>query len=611
MRRKIGRCTDILRTKQISKKKENKMKEKEYITKKELKTEYGWNDSLIFAFLSPNSANKWKKEEVEMVMESKAFQTSFPKFLERRRKRKEREEKRKEEERKREEEKKERDEIAEFLSHFDIGEMIERGKRIERRFVIHVGPTNSGKTYHAIQALKKAESGVYLGPLRLLALEMFDSLNSQGFPCNLLTGEEKECVNEAKFTASTIEMADYGKHYEVAIIDEAQLIFDPSRGGNWTKAILLLDAEEIHICVAPEGLKIISDLIDEMGHPQEIIEHERLAPLKFNGVIKNISKVKKGDALITFSRKGVLSIAAELERLGVKASVIYGALPPASRREEVRRFVAGETTVVVATDAIGLGVSLPIRRIIFCATHKYDGTDTRQLKTSEVKQIAGRAGRFGIYDEGYVVTFDDPKFIEKCLLEETESIEKLVLPFPEEVLYSEYSLIKLMLVWDLLPKIKGIERVDLSDPIFLYKHLPPVPEFISKKEIFSYICCPVDTKSDELVAYWRHCLMAIFAGKELPHPSFETYSLEGCELQYKALDVKHQLLRRLGIEDNSMEEKLELCKKINEFLKASKSNFLRRCSVCKKPLPLNYTYGMCENCYNNRRWNRYYDDDWF
>lgn len=586
------------------------MRQKAYVTKKELKEEYGWTDSLISSFLPENEENKWEKTLVKRKMQTKKFQEAFARMQEKKRRKEEARRRREEEEKRLEEERRERDKIAEFLSHFDISEMIERGKRIERKFVLHVGPTNSGKTYHAIQALKKAESGVYLGPLRLLALEMFDSLNSQSFPCNLLTGEEKEEKEGAKYTASTIEMADYSEHYDVAIIDEAQLVTDPARGGNWTKAILLLDASEIHVCVAPEGLEIVSGLIEKMGHPQEIIEHERLAPLKFNGVMKNISKVKKGDALITFSRKGVLSIAAELERLGIKASVIYGALPPASRREEVRRFVDGETTVVVATDAIGLGVSLPIRRIIFCAVSKFDGTKTRILNRGEVKQIAGRAGRFGIYDEGYVMTFENPKLIEKCLLEETESIEKIVLPFPEEVLYSEYDLIKLMLVWDLLPKIKGIERVDLTDPIYLYKHLPPVPPHVSKKEVYSYICCPVDTKSDELVAYWRRCLMAIFAGKELPHPSFETYSLEGCELQYKALDIKHQLLRRLGIEDNSMEEKLELCKKINEFLKASKSNFLRRCSVCKKPLPLNHPYGMCENCYNNQRWNRYGDWDW-
>ena len=587
---------------------ETEQKKKEMIKKKELK-EMGWTDGLINSFLPFNEEKEWEKKRVEKIMGTKRFQEAFAKAQDKKRRKEEARARAAEAERKAEEERRERDEIAEFLSHFDISEMVERGRKIERRFVLHVGPTNSGKTYHAIQALKKAESGVYLGPLRLLALEMFDSLNSQGFPCNLLTGEEKEEKEGAKYTASTIEMADYSEHYDVAIIDEAQLVADPARGGNWTRAILLLDASEIHICVAPEGLKIVSDLIEEMGHEFEVVKHERLAPLKFNGIMKSITKVKKGDALITFSRKNVLNIAAELERLGIKASVIYGALPPASRREEVRRFVAGETTVVVATDAIGLGVSLPIRRVIFCATSKYDGTQTRILNRGEVKQIAGRAGRFGIYDEGYVMTFENPKYIEKCLWEDTEPIEKIVLPFPEQTLRTDYDLIKLMLVWDLLPKVKGIKRVDLTEPIYLYKYLPPVPPHVSKAEVYSYLCCPIDIKSEELVGYWRRCLMAIFSGRDLPHPNFETESLEGCELQYKALDVKHQLLRRIGIEDDSMEEKLYLCKKINEHLKKSKTNFLRKCSVCKQPLPVNYAFGLCENCYNKRKYGNY-GDDW-
>ena len=545
---------------------------------------------------------------IEEEEKDEKFQKGFEK-IQKRREKKEEERKRREEKKKRKEkEREEKEEIMDFLSNFDIKEMIERGKGKERRFVIHIGPTNSGKTYHALQALKKAESGVYLGPLRLLALEMFDTLNTEGFPCNLLTGEEKEEVHDARFVSSTIEMYDYKKHYDVAIVDEAQLIFDTARGGNWTKAVLLLDASEVHICVAPEGLKVICDLIDAMGREKEIIKHERLAPLVFKGIMKNISEARRGDALITFSRKGVLGIAAELERRGIKASAIYGALPPASRREEVRRFVSGETSVVVATDAIDLGVSLPIRRVIFCATSKFDGVGARLLRPEEVKQIAGRAGRFGIYDEGHVLTLSDERFIKTYLEEDVASKDQVVLPFPEDAVYSEYDWPKLFKYWNQLPKLPGIRRVDMSEAAYLYLFLPTVPEGISKAEIYSYVCCPVDVKPEVLVGYWRKCCMAIFEDKPLPMPSISTNTLEECELCYKAFDIRHQMARRIGVKDEeSLEAKIELCEKINEFLKKSKLRFLKKCSRCGRVLPTGYSYGMCQKCYEKR----YYGfDDW-
>ncbi|MDE7243658.1 MAG: hypothetical protein K2O18_06750, partial [Oscillospiraceae bacterium] len=123
-----------------------------------------------------------------------------------------------------------------LLLQYDLSGLIEQAKRLDRRFILHVGETNSGKTYHALQALKNAPNGVYLGPLRLLALEVFDRLNLDGCPCTLLTGEEYEPLPFARHTASTIELCDCGQIYDTAVIDEAQMIADPSRGAAWTRA---------------------------------------------------------------------------------------------------------------------------------------------------------------------------------------------------------------------------------------------------------------------------------------------------------------------------------------------------------------------------------------
>lgn len=505
--------------------------------------------------------------------------------------------------RKRKQQKREREKgLIEYLDQFGIASMIEVAKTLKRKFVVHCGPTNSGKTYQALQALKNADNGVYLGPLRLLALEVYDELNSGGYPCTLLTGEELLITKGATYVASTIEMCNYERRAKVAVIDECQLITDAARGGHWTKAILTLDAEEIHICTAPEALPLIQNLIKSTGAECSIIHHERLTPLVFSGTVETINKVQPGDALITFSRKGVLSIAASLERAGIKASVIYGALPPASRKEEVGRFTRGETTVVVATDAIGLGISLPIKRVIFCETTKYDGTGSRRLNAGEIKQIAGRAGRYGKYDVGEVLTMSNPSLIESAMKSSAPLINEITIPFPEAALESQYSIPELCAAWGKMPEISGIKRVDMSDAEKLYARLPHMPDGISKKELYSYVCCPVDTKSDALVSYWSECCSAIAEGRDFPEPPFSEDNLESCELKYKALDIKHQMLRRIGVEEDGSAEKDRLCGKINKFLRGSKARFLKRCSCCGKLLPANYAYGMCEECFDMMRW---------
>ena len=138
-------------------------------------------------------------------------------------------------------------------------------RKMKRNFILHVGPTNSGKTFDAMRSLKMSENGVYLGPLRLLAFEQYENMNSDGFPCSLVTGEEREIVDGARFCASTIEMCNIHKHYACAVIDEAQMVEDYDRGGAWTTAILGVCADEIHVCMAPEAEELIIHMIEECG----------------------------------------------------------------------------------------------------------------------------------------------------------------------------------------------------------------------------------------------------------------------------------------------------------------------------------------------------------
>ncbi|MBO4880659.1 MAG: hypothetical protein J5555_03155, partial [Firmicutes bacterium] len=96
----------------------------------------------------------------------------------------------------------------------------------KRQFVLHIGPTNSGKSYDALNVLKTAEKGIYLAPLRLLAYEKFEELNEAGCPCSMKTGEEEIGIPFSRVQSSTIEVLDFEEEYDIAVIDEAQMITD-------------------------------------------------------------------------------------------------------------------------------------------------------------------------------------------------------------------------------------------------------------------------------------------------------------------------------------------------------------------------------------------------
>ncbi len=493
----------------------------------------------------------WREEDVERAVRENPALT-----------------KREEKHRSREQKKKERQQnVLAYLKTFSPEDLLKRGAERDRKFVLHIGPTNSGKTYEALKTLKGSVNGLYLGPLRLLALEVSEGLNEAGYPCNLLTGEESVPVPGAQFTASTIELCDYSRRYETVVIDEAQMIADPFRGCQWFQAICLVDADTVVICGAPEIQNLLERMIRQMNSEYEVIYHERLVPLKYSGEIRSLTEVRGGDALIAFGRKKVLRLAEDLRRTGRRVSVIYGALPPVSRREEVRRFSERETDVVVATDAIGMGISLPIRRIIFTEAKKYNGDDVFPLTRSEVKQIAGRAGRYGKYNLGEVLTMDNPKLIREGLSEKVPQIKKLRIAFPEEALESGESLRTLLSLWDSLPPEQTFTRTDMRDAIFLLQYLGRVDKSVPKSFVYQLITCPVDVKREELVDYWRDCVEEILAGGQPSRPTLPEDTLEKCEIKYRAYDIYHQLMRRIGIEDDCIEEKTLLCEKINRFLK--------------------------------------------
>ncbi len=276
-----------------------------------------------------------------------------------------------------------------------------------RHFTLFLGPTNSGKTYQALKILADARSGSYLAPLRLLALEVADTLNGWGVPCHMVTGEERIEVEGALHSARTIEMVSTHQRQEVCVIDEAQMLGDADRGWAWTQAILGVRADRVCIIGAPESRPAIEKLLHLTGEPFEVIHLERLAPLQsLPAPIMRFRDLQPGTALVAFSRSAVLGLKESVEqRTGARVAVLYGALPPEVRRQQAELFASGQAPFLVATDAIGMGLNLPIRTLLFAQDHKFIDRRKHPLTPMEVRQIAGRAGRYGQNEIGFVGTF--------------------------------------------------------------------------------------------------------------------------------------------------------------------------------------------------------------
>lgn len=484
-------------------------------------------------------------------------------------------------------------------------------RRLARRFILHIGPTNSGKTYDALQRLKRASSGCYLGPLRLLALEVYDRFTDEGIPCNMVTGEESIWNPDAKLTASTIEIMDTKRHFEIAVIDEAQMIADPFRGHNWTRALLGLCADEIHVCMAPEAEEIVKAVIDECEDEYEVVYHQRKTPLVFEKGSIAIDEVQRGDALVVFSRRSVLSLSAALARHHIRASVIYGDLPPASRREQVHKFATGETEVVVSTDAIGMGLNLAIRRIIFVETMKFDGTNVRLLLPTEVKQIAGRAGRFGLYEEGRVMALEHPSHIANALEEPVDHIDIAYLGFPERLLELDGELMYLMHEWKKAPTEKFYVKMDLSEIETMYTYLQEHDRetfaALDKRELYDLLACSVNIKNKDMMAQWALYCREYQRGDvefSLPPQAYST-DLQDMETEYHCLDLYFQIsrkTRRMWKEEYLTTRKIELEAAIDEQLMRYKNRTSRRCTRCGRHLPPRIAGNRCEAC--AQRWKK-------
>ncbi len=386
-----------------------------------------------------------------------------------------------------------------------------KARQLQRKVTLYVGPPNSGKTHAAFERLAQAASGAYLAPLRLLALEGRDRLVARGVPCSLLTGEENVPAPGARVVSSTIEMVGTNTVIDVAVIDEAQMIFDGSRGWAWTQAIVAVPASEVIVICSAYAVPAVENLLGLCGERCTVRHFERKQHVQLLPQPVPLPSLTLGDAVVAFSRRDVLMLRDQIAAAGHPVSVIYGALPPEVRKREAERFAEGASHILVATDAIGMGLNLPIRRVLFSTLTKFDGIDDRPLGESEVHQIAGRAGRFGIHEEGFVGVLKEAEpGALKLLTELLPKAPRAPRDFKAPVAPNHWHVqtIASRLQMARLRDVLGVfvEQLKLDDAHFavaeleqmltLAEQLDDCAARLSLKERFIYAQAPVDTRTE-------------------------------------------------------------------------------------------------------------------
>ncbi len=501
-------------------------------------------------------------------------------------------------------------------------------RRLTRQWTALLGPTNSGKTHRAIEAMTRVTHGIYLSPLRLMALENQERIEAMGVPCSLVTGEE-EIIREGAthFCCTVEEFARFRQqHWDVVVIDEVQMLADAQRGWAWVDALVSAYAPTVLMtgpALIEPSLRTLCALCEDR---LEVKRTKRLSPVDVARHATTLKHLEPGSLLVAFSRRTVLELKALLEMSGKTVSVVYGALSPEVRREQARRFREGEADIMVATDAVGMGLNLPAHTLCFYTDEKFDGLQTRQLGVQEVKQIGGRAGRFGHHDQGCITALDPLvlKSIRRLFNSPDQPIDLAqfqVRPSIDHLaaisgLMNEPSLLRAWLTFNrninygesfisVLPDelAEWIKLIDLPDtPLWLR---------------WVFACTPIrgglDSPASSLAQRW---LRQVAQGEaiELPRLFLEA-DLASLESALHIIETYLHLARTLPDQFPALERAEEHRHLLNEAITRELSRRrkprrgdhrriggdARDCGKCGRPMPvLSRQFRLCESCWRER-----------
>lgn len=478
--------------------------------------------------------------------------------------------------------------LQEYIGEFWIHS---NARALNRKIIYHMGPTNSGKTYHAIERLCDSRTGCYLAPLRLLAAELFDTMNQKGVKTSLLTGEEVIEMDESTHYSSTIEMAKLHEPFDCVVIDEIQMINDPQRGWAWTRALVNVISPEVHLCGDASVLELVQKIVDLCGDTLEIRRYDRMTELKVEKRPIVAKELNKHDAVIVFSRRNALRYKYDLERLGFKVSIVYGRLSPEVRREQARKFDKGITDIMVSTDAIAMGMNLPIRRIVFTTLTKYINNQEYPISHSEIKQIAGRAGRFNRFPTGYVTCLDKVEegleSVAEALQVELDQKEECMVG-PDLEIYGQVTnalksnglpslrLSEFLRLFNAMTFQKPFFCVELKEMIELTEMVEDADtaDALSPSEVFGFSCAPVNLGLLEHVQYFVWIVNKYVKSELIKNEpiDFESNDIDYLETSIKCVELYQWLSRHFNgknfdfSEEELLENKGKAIEKLNDLL---------------------------------------------
>ena len=367
-----------------------------------------------------------------------------------------------------------------------------------------LGPTNTGKTYLAIETMLSFESGMIGFPLRLLAREVYDKIIKKIdlTKVALITGEEKIIPSNAKYYLCTVESMPIDKNLEFVAIDEIQMCSDFERGHIFTDRLLNLRGEKLTMLLGSSTMKkIISNLDADI----EFINKKRLSKLTYVGH-KKISRIDRKSAIIAFSTEEVYAIAELIRRQKGGAAIVMGSLSPKTRNAQVALYQSGDVDFLVATDAIGMGINMDLDHVFFSNLKKFDGKKLRRLNSSEIGQIAGRAGRY-LNDGSFGITGDCSEInSEEVESLETHKFEEIRTIFWRNPNLNFNNANRLLISLDEKPNEEWLRRIHECEDEKVLKHF--------LKDLDKY---KIKNNSKELVLLWECCQIPDFVKKTYGH----------------------------------------------------------------------------------------------
>tara|TARA_B100001029_G_C15059199_1_gene456925 strand:+ start:1033 stop:3516 length:2484 start_codon:yes stop_codon:yes gene_type:complete len=363
-----------------------------------------------------------------------------------------------------------------------------------------LGPTNTGKTFLAIETMLSFDSGMLGFPLRLLAREVYDKVIKKvdRSEVALITGEEKIIPINAKYFLCTVESMPIDKQLDFVGIDEIQMCCDSERGHIFTDRLINLRGEKLTMLM---GSNTIKNIIEKLNDDLDFINKERFSKLSFAGH-KKISRINRKSAIIAFSTEEVYAIAELIRRQKGGAAIVMGSLSPKTRNAQVNLYQSNDVDYLVATDAIGMGINMDLDHVYFSNIKKFDGKKLRRLNLAEIGQIAGRAGRH-LNDGTFGITGD----CSEISPEEIEALEQHKFPEIQSIYWRNSNLEfknknSLIQSLELKPNKDWLRRINECEDEKLLKYLLKDPTNLN-----------VDDSKETLQVLWECCQIPDFAKK--------------------------------------------------------------------------------------------------